>query len=193
MAAARDKHSAPGPWRDAVAYGRRLVVETYGIIGPDAKNPAMRYAGNNLSCQSCHLNGGTQRYGLPLIGVYGVFPTYIARENEVRTLEERINGCFERSMNGRALPPGGKEMKALVSYMQFLSTGVACRRCVRRMRHAAAETFGARRRSGEGCRCLQARIVPSVIRPTARASAMASKGDTKGYLYPPLWGPDKFQ
>ena len=84
----------------------------------------MRYAGNNLSCQSCHLQAGTQRYGMPLIGVYAVFPVYIARENEVRTIEDRIEGCMERSMNGRALPVDGKEMKALVAYLQFLSTGV---------------------------------------------------------------------
>ena len=84
----------------------------------------MRYSGNNLSCQSCHLKGGTQRFAIPMIGVYGVFPLYIGREDEVRTLEERIEGCMERSMNGRVLPSGGKEMKALLAYIQFVSTGV---------------------------------------------------------------------
>lgn len=64
----------------------------------------MRFSGNNLACQNCHLKGGTQRYGLPLIGVYGAFPAYMGREDEVRTLEDRINGCMERSMNGKALP-----------------------------------------------------------------------------------------
>src|SRR5262249_42865612 len=49
---------------------------------------------------------------------------YIARENEVRTIEERIAGCMERRMNGRVLPIGGKERKARVSYRQFLSSGV---------------------------------------------------------------------
>ena len=70
----------------------------------DASDPAMRYAGNNLSCQSCHLAGGTQAFALPMVGVFAAFPTYMARENEVRTIEDRIDGCMERSMNGRALP-----------------------------------------------------------------------------------------
>ena len=104
-----------------VRLGRDLIVKTSSLIGPDAPDPAKRYAGNGLDCQSCHLNAGTQRFGLPLAGVWGVFPAYIARENEVRTLEERINGCMERSMNGHALPVDGPEMKAMLSYIRFIS------------------------------------------------------------------------
>jgi len=63
----------------------------------------MCYSGNGLDCQSCQLQADTQRFGLPLAGIWGVFRQYIAQENEVRTLEERINGCMERSINGRAL------------------------------------------------------------------------------------------
>src|SRR5215475_1791036 len=89
-----------------IRYGHDLIANTAALIGPDAADPARRYAGNGLDCQSCHLDAGTRRFGLPLAGVWGVFPTFIAREGEVRTLEERINGCMERSMNGRALPAG---------------------------------------------------------------------------------------
>ena len=53
-----------------------------------------------------------------------MFPTFIGRENEVRTLEERINGCMERSMNGRPLPEGGPEMKAMLAYIRYISEGV---------------------------------------------------------------------
>ena len=35
-----------------------------------------------------------------------------------------INGCMERSMNGRKLPLDGAEMKAMMSYLHFLSTGI---------------------------------------------------------------------
>ena len=104
-----------------VRYGRDLITRTSSLIGPDATNPAMRYGGNGVDCQSCHLNAGTQRFGIPLAGIWGVFPLYIGRENEVRTLEERINGCMERSMNGKALPVGGTEMKAMLTYIRFIS------------------------------------------------------------------------
>src|SRR5580693_6332203 len=96
-----------------VKLGRDLFVHTSATIGPDATDPAKRYSGNGLECQSCHLDAGTKKFGLPLAGVWGVFPQFIGRENEVRTLEERINGCMERSMNGRTLPVGGAEMRAM--------------------------------------------------------------------------------
>jgi thiosulfate dehydrogenase len=60
----------------------------------------------------------------PLIGIWGQFPQYRAREGAVDTLEDRINGRMERSLNGLALPPGGREMRALSSYLRWLSTGV---------------------------------------------------------------------
>jgi hypothetical protein len=107
-----------------VRAGRDLIVHTAETIGPDAAAPAMRYSGNGLECQSCHLNAGTTKFALPLAGVWGVFPVFIGRENEVRTLEERIDGCMERSMNGHALPIGGPQMKAMLAYIKFISTGV---------------------------------------------------------------------
>src|SRR6201999_764938 len=105
-----------------VRQGRDLIVKTSSLIGPDATDPSKHFSGNGLDCQSCHLQAGTQQFGLPLAGIWGVFPLYIARENEVRTLEERINGCMERSMNGKPLPYDGPEMKAMLSYIQFIST-----------------------------------------------------------------------
>lgn len=147
-----------GPWKDAVLYGRKLIVETYNVVGPAVPSKAMRFAGNNLSCQSCHLNAGTQQFGLPLIGVFGLYPAYMGREDQVRTLEERINGCFDRSMNGRALPVGGKEMKALLAYMQFLSSGVPVPGAPKGPRHTRITVDGARRRSEAGGQCLSTQL-----------------------------------
>jgi thiosulfate dehydrogenase len=76
-----------------------------------------------MACQNCHLEAGTKQYGLPFVGVFADFPQYRAREGEVGTLEDRINGCMTRSMNGRPLPVDSEEMKAFASYIKFLSTG----------------------------------------------------------------------
>ncbi|HAN56346.1 MAG TPA: hypothetical protein DCQ77_09255 [Betaproteobacteria bacterium] len=57
-------------------------------------------------------------------GVSKAYPQYSARDGEVQTLEARINSCFERSVNGRALPVDSKEMKAIVAYMDWLSIDV---------------------------------------------------------------------
>ena len=36
------------------------------------------------------------------------------------TLEDRINGCFLRSMNGKPLPVDGADMKAMVAYFDWM-------------------------------------------------------------------------
>lgn len=181
----------PGPWKDAVLYGRRLVVETYNLVGPETGDKAKQYSGNNLACQNCHLDGGRQRFALPLIGVYGSFPTYMARENEVRTLEDRINGCFERSMNGRSLPVDGKEMKSLVAYIQFLSIGVPVGTNIvgRSVPPMPLLTRAADPIRGKA---LFQKNCASCHQPDGQGARNGIKGDAKGYQYPPLWGPDSF-
>ena len=179
---------------DTVRRGRNLISKTPSLMGPDAHDPAMRFAGNGLTCQSCHLQAGTQRYGLPLAGVWGVFPQYIGRENEVRTLEERVNGCMERSMNGRALPTDGPEMKAILAYIRFISGSQQVGGSLEgrgapqlplperaadpeRGREVFASTCSAcHGEDGQGQRLEQA----------------DAAGQGKRYQFPPLWGPDSY-
>jgi thiosulfate dehydrogenase len=180
-----------GPYKDVVTYGRKLFNETYSIIGPEVSDPRMRYSGNNLACQSCHLSGGTQRFSLPMIGVYGAFPTYMGRENEVRTLEERIEGCMERSMNGRELPLGGDEMKALLAYIQFLSSGMPVGKPTEGRgspRLALLDRAADPRRGAD----VYARNCAVCHQADGQGKRRGTAGDAKGYLFPPLWGPDSF-
>lgn len=109
---------ADDPFGKLVKYGYALFTDTANEIGPTVSDPTRRFAGNNLACQNCHLQGGSQPYAMPLTGVWGQFPQYRAREGAVDTLEDRINGCMERSMNGRALPLDSREMRAFSSYMR---------------------------------------------------------------------------
>jgi thiosulfate dehydrogenase len=180
-----------GAWKDTVLYGRKLITETFSVMGPEVEDKSMRYSGNNLSCQSCHLDAGMQRFALPLIGVYGAFPTYMGRENEVRTLEERINGCFERSMNGRAIPVGGKEMKALVSYIQFLSTGVPTGAAIEGRGSAPLPLLARAADPKRGATVYQQNCA-LCHQADGQGKRNGVKADAKGYLYPPLWGPYSF-
>jgi thiosulfate dehydrogenase len=180
-----------GAWKDVVLYGRRLFTETSAVIGPEGANPAMRYAGNNLTCQSCHLVAGTQAFALPMIGVFAAFPAYMARENEVRTIEDRIQGCMERSMNGRVLPPDGREMKALVSYLQFLSTGTAVGAATEGRGTAPLPYLDRPANPAKG-QAVYAATCQACHQPDGQGLRKGKKGDAAGYLYPPLWGPDSF-
>jgi len=86
-----------------VRRGRDLITATYAHIGPEVPTIANRYAGNNLACGNCHLEAGTKKFGLPIFGLFGEFPHYSARTGAEITIEERVNSCMTRSMNGRAL------------------------------------------------------------------------------------------
>ncbi len=106
--------------REAVRYGRKIIAETFDVIGPHVPATEMRFAGNELSCKNCHLNSGLKEFAAPYVGVTKRFPNFRKRENKEGTIEERINGCMERSMNGKPLPIEGREMQAIVSYMEWL-------------------------------------------------------------------------
>jgi len=176
---------------DTIVYGRKLFNETYSVIGPEVADKSMRYSGNNLSCQSCHLRSGTQRYAIPMIGIYGIFPIYIGRENEVRTIEDRIQGCMERSMNGRVLPYDGKEMKALVSYLQFLSTDVPGGKSPEG-RSTPTLPLLARAADPKRGRDVYDKNCAICHQPDGQGQRKGTAGDTTGYVYPPLWGQDTF-
>ena len=104
-----------------IKYGYELFVNTPKYIGPKNGNAEMAFAGNGLSCNNCHLLAGTKAYSGPLLGIVNRFPQYRGRENKMGTIEERIDGCMERSMNGRKMPSTSVEMKAFVSYLEWLS------------------------------------------------------------------------
>jgi thiosulfate dehydrogenase len=178
----------------SVRRGRDLIVKTSSLIGPDASDPAMRYGGNGLDCQSCHLQAGTQQFGLPLAGVWGIFPQYIARENEVRTLEERINGCMERSMNGRALPVDGSEMKAMLTYIRFISGGEPVGKS-RDGRGAPPLPLPANAADPGHGQQLFTQICSVCHGPEGQGQRLDSseaKVSGRRYRFPPLWGPDSY-
>ncbi|APH53509.1 Cytochrome c [Granulibacter bethesdensis] len=178
-------------WGRTVRYGRDLIVRTASLIGPEVADPARRFAGNNLNCQSCHLQGGTKKFGLPLIGVFADFPNYRARSGTVGTIEDRVQGCMQRSMNGKPLPLDGKEMKAIVSYLQFLSTG----------RPVGAPTLG--RGAGSMPELMRAadpvrgqavysQVCAACHGQDGQGQRVGRVGDAQGYAVPPLWGTDSF-
>jgi thiosulfate dehydrogenase len=107
-----------------VRHGRDLLTMTYAFIGPHAPDRDTRFAGNDLACSNCHLEAGTKKFGLPIYGLAFDFPRYSARTGADISIEDRINSCMTRSMNGRPLPVQSPDMQALAAYVNFLSTGV---------------------------------------------------------------------
>lgn len=102
--------------RATVLRGRAILLAT--------RDSLPRNVGNSLRCASCHLDGGLRPNAMPWVGSYARFPQYRTRSGKVDLIEDRVNDCFERSMNGRRLDPTGRDMRAIVSYFGFLSNGI---------------------------------------------------------------------
>lgn len=116
MTAPAESTIPDGPKGAAIRAGKLLLTETRLRLPNNV--------GNGLNCTSCHLAGGTTANASPWVGIWGVFPEYRARSGKVISLQERVNDCFARSMNGKALAYDSREMNNILAYMQWLSSGV---------------------------------------------------------------------
>lgn len=115
-----DPETAPPEYRDQVVLGRNLMLQT-GQYAAD-------YVGNRLSCVNCHFCAGNTTGGhngsISLVGVPTKYPQFSKRDKRTITLEDRIENCFMRSLNGKPLPKDSKEMKALLAYLHWISQDV---------------------------------------------------------------------
>jgi thiosulfate dehydrogenase len=158
-------------FRASALRGRALLLAT--------RDSLPHNVGNALRCASCHLDGGLRPDAMPWVGAFARFPQYRPRSGKVDLIEDRINDCFRRSMNGRALPPAGGDMRDIVTYFAFLSSGTP----------VGAEV------EGQGL----PRIQPLNGDPTRGAGVFATTcvrchgANGQGTaLAPPLWGPRSY-
>jgi thiosulfate dehydrogenase len=147
--------------------GRALLLAT--------RDSLPHNVGNALRCASCHLDNGLRRDVMPWVGSYARFPQYRTRSAKVDLIEDRINDCFIRSLNGKAIPATGRDMRDIVAYLAFLSSGLP----------VGGEM------EGQGLRRLAPRKADlargmSVFATTCARCHGANGGGTP--LAPPLWG-----
>jgi thiosulfate dehydrogenase len=180
-----------GPQKELVLYGQALTTRTFAIIGPEVADPKMRHAGNNLACTSCHQGNAAKPFAMPWVGVSATFPQYRAREDDISTVEERVNGCMQRSMNGKPLALDSREMKAYTAYIAFLSQGVPVGGSVKgaatpptKMPNRRADTDAGKLVYGAKCAACHG--------PDGQGQRVGKAGDAQGYTFPPLWGADSF-
>ncbi|MGD8547139.1 MAG: c-type cytochrome [Thiohalophilus sp.] len=95
--------------------GKDLFINTQQLRG--------KYVGNDLNCANCHLAGGRLADSAPLWAAYTMYPAYRGKNHHVNTMQERIQGCFRYSMNGKPPPVGSEELTALLTYHYWLAKG----------------------------------------------------------------------
>jgi len=163
---------AKGSTEDLAALGKRIFHDT--------PNEARPYVGARLACASCHLNDGTTPYAAPMTGIAPLFPEFSPRVKRMISLRDRIDECFILSENGRPLPENGKEMAAMVAYIESLST----------------QNDGGAEPSGRGLVNLPALSGNpqrgEAIYAAQCAACHGSEGNGVGSTNPPLWGPESF-
>lgn len=178
------------PEGQLIRYGHELIAHTAHYLGPQVANPALRLAGSNLACQNCHLQAGQKAFSAPYVGIWGIYPTYKGREDAISTLEDRINGCMTRSLNGRPLPVDGKEMKAIITYMKWLGRQVPVGEKVKGQGFVKFTMPNREANLGQG----------KIVFAQQCTSCHGANGQGRlngtlaadGYQYPPLWGPDSY-
>jgi thiosulfate dehydrogenase len=119
-------------------------------------------------------------------------PRPSGRDGKVADLKERIDGCMERSMNGRKLPRDGVEMNALVAYIkslndQWLATSLKLRvvlepPALRTPARAASLPAG---ETVFDTRC-------ALCHGRDGQGLWASQDRRRGFVFPALWGDDSF-
>ena len=103
------------PFGAMVRRGRDIFTNT--------QKYAKQYVGNGLNCQNCHLDAGRRANSGPLWAAYVRYPRYLSKNDTVNTYAERLQGCFEYSMNGKPPPADSEIIKALTTYSYWLATG----------------------------------------------------------------------
>lgn len=166
---------------EMIRYGRELIANTAGYLGPKG---SVAQISNGMNCQNCHLEAGTRPYGNCFATVATSYPKYRDRSGQIESIEFRINECMERSMNGKKLDSLGKEMKAMVAYINWVGKDL----------HNAV--------SLNGTGVLELAFLDRAADP-ARGNIIFNakcqrchgangdglqKPDSSGYVYPPLWG-----
>ncbi|MDB5632804.1 MAG: cystathionine gamma-synthase [Tardiphaga sp.] len=174
-----------------VRRGRDLITATYAHIGPEVADPAKRYAGNNLACSNCHLQAGTKKFGLPIFGLFELFPQYSPRLGAEITIEDRVNSCMLRSMNGRELPNDSAEMQAIVAYIKFLSSGVPAGKILPGLGAGSIPELKGAADPVRG-KALYAEKCVACHNTDGSGIRRSLPTTDLGYMMPPLWGPDSF-
>lgn len=193
LAPARAADARPAAPAIATAeYGRRLLRQTPDLLGVDHPDPDRRMIGNRLACASCHIDIGNQPGTLTLLQTTEHYPRFSGRAGGMTDIEDRINECMQRSMNGKPLPMGSPEMIAMASYLrslgaQYAAMGTGSKKSVE---PATFKTPPRRADPAAGELVYQSKCS---ICHGADGEGLLSTGDLrKGYLFPPLWGPDSF-
>ncbi len=168
-----------GPLGEAVQRGYEMITHTQ--TDPQVK----AYVGNALNCASCHTDAGNNHNPGNFLLTATKFPGYSKRENTVLTLEDRIDNCFMRSMNGMRPNPDSPVTVDMAAYIAWLDRGKPL--------YGATPAKGASPYAPMLASASHADFIAGkkVYAANCAACHQASGGGIPG-TFPPLWGKESY-
>jgi thiosulfate dehydrogenase len=170
---------------DLIRYGRELVVHTSLYLGPKGKVASIT---NGMNCQNCHLDGGTKIWSNNFSAVAATYPQFRGRSGSLESVYKRVNDCMERSLNGKKLETDSREMKAFVSYINWLGKNVPKNV---KPQGAGLQNIPFLNRPADPGKGLQAYKLKCQRCHGADGHGFLTS-DSSAYLYPPLWGKNSY-
>lgn len=163
-------------------YGEQIVKYTSNYFYKNNEK-----IGNHLNCENCHIDAGTMPFAAPFIGLIKVYPLYSERLNRMESLEDRINDCFERSMNAEAIDKNSLEMKAIVAYISKLSHNVKKEGRIKGQGLVEIQIPDRKADPQHG-----KIIYNNQCSACHGMNGQGTKDTNNQYTYPPLWGNDTY-
>lgn len=163
---------------EMVKRGEALFVNTKAL--------APQYVGNEMNCVNCHLDRGRKANSGPLWAAYSMYPAYRKKNNKVNTFVERMQGCFQFSMNGTPPAADSEILTALTTYTYWLSTGVPTGKSLpgRGFDEPPPPTGGFDIARGQGVYERQCALCHGDNGEGRKVEAT--------YVFPPLWGKNSY-
>jgi thiosulfate dehydrogenase len=168
-----------------IEYGKELIGHTSKYLGPHG---TVQKISNGMNCQNCHLDAGTKVFGNNYGSVASTYPKFRPRSGTIENIYKRVNDCFERSLNGKALDTMSAEMQAIAAYINFLGSNV------QKGKKAEGSGFKDLAYMDRSADPLKGK---SVYVTKCQSCHQADGGglilpDSSEYSYPPLWGPHSY-
>jgi len=172
-------------------YGQRLIRNTVQELGSGQADAARRFSGNNLACASCHMESGRKPGTLSLVESAAKYPAFSARDGRQADLADRVNGCMQRSMNGRELPRDSVQMQSMIAYIEQLGRQQQALSESRRQPDEPAAFIEPERAAdlAHGGKVYRERCQ---LCHGGNGEGLEASAQVGGYLFPPLWGPDSY-
>lgn len=166
------------------AFGK-MVMQGYALF-VDTKRQAPQLVGNGLNCSNCHLDQGRLANSAPLWGAYPMYPAYRKKNDKVNTFAERIQGCFQFSMNGTPPAADSPQITALSVFAYWLASkapvGV----------ELPGRGYPDVPQPAKGYDIAQGEQVYAAHCATCHGESGQGQKVAQDYVMPPVWGKDSY-